>query len=282
MDWGINQPNLYLFISLLIPGLPVDAISGHLPAVGHILTHLLTIAIWLSPLSVGLGSISGFILLWKRGNGQIWVCNISYEWHITKSWLKGYLGHWHLLHGSHICCFFAPVALHSVALDACPIYRHYGMSGTLMRIKPIKQTFLIYKWIHKWFQITDPFPPGINMYFNHLITSILMSLSFHYDFFLLFCHDFHQGNSVWCTGTNKWSNMANQKANEWQHPCVLVHHSKVYISCFAVLSDSMPHNDRASTIQMYTNSNLVKWVGLWKWSRVDKLKTFFEPVYTHN
>lgn len=47
-----------------------------------------------------------------------------------------YLGHCHLLHGPHVCCFFTPVALDGVALDARPVHRHDGVSGALVRIKP--------------------------------------------------------------------------------------------------------------------------------------------------
>lgn len=45
---------LISLVSLLIPGLSVDSVAGHLPAVGHILTDLLRVAVPLTPLTVGL------------------------------------------------------------------------------------------------------------------------------------------------------------------------------------------------------------------------------------
>lgn len=45
---------LVSLVSLLIPGLSVDSVAGHLPPVGHILTDLLRVAVPLTPLTVGL------------------------------------------------------------------------------------------------------------------------------------------------------------------------------------------------------------------------------------
>lgn len=78
----------------------------------------------------------------------------------VKNKTKCYLGHLHLLHGSHISCFFAPVALHSVALDAAPIYRHYGMGSPLMRVEPKKENTHTHSLnssicIGEWFKVTE-------------------------------------------------------------------------------------------------------------------------------
>lgn len=48
-----------------------------------------------------------------------------------------YLGHLHLLHGAdHIRCFFAPVALHDVALYGRAINGHDGVSCCLVGVEP--------------------------------------------------------------------------------------------------------------------------------------------------
>lgn len=55
----------YSLVALLIPGLPVHSVAGHLPAVWHILPNLLgsCVAVPLTPLTVGLRCEAHRVLL---------------------------------------------------------------------------------------------------------------------------------------------------------------------------------------------------------------------------
>lgn len=52
-----------LLVTLLIPGLPVDAIAGYLPSIGDVLSDLLRVAVPLTPLAVVLRCKAHGVLL---------------------------------------------------------------------------------------------------------------------------------------------------------------------------------------------------------------------------
>lgn len=55
-------------VALLIPGLSVDSVAGHLPPVGDVLSDLLRVAVPLTPLAVMLRcEAHGVLLLYRRG-----------------------------------------------------------------------------------------------------------------------------------------------------------------------------------------------------------------------
>lgn len=64
-------------VSLLIPGLSVDAVTRHLPSIGHVLTNLLRVAVPLTPLAVGLRCEAHSVLLTYRRIFQ------DAEFHVT-------------------------------------------------------------------------------------------------------------------------------------------------------------------------------------------------------
>lgn len=54
---------VYLLVALLVPGLTVNSVRWHLPAVRDVLTHLLPVTVRLTPLSVRLSRVGRVTLL---------------------------------------------------------------------------------------------------------------------------------------------------------------------------------------------------------------------------